>query len=150
MRRVWYVGVSGLVSLMSVVGCASIKPPAMYVEGLHVGKPHITGIPVEVRFRVQNPNPDDLVVDKVEYQLILNGVRLGRGYVAEGFDLRGFGQEHVRSQFQLNLLSLPAGVREILDHDRVKARAKGKFYVRRDGSRQEIGFTSEADVLLTR
>jgi LEA14-like dessication related protein len=149
MRRTSHAGLVALIAVV-VAACASVKPPSMYVEGLHVGKPHVTGIPMEIRFRVQNPNPDDLEVEKVEYELILNGVRLGRGYVADGFDLPGFGQARVASRFQLSLLRVPAGVREVLEHDRVKARAKGRFYVRGSGGRQEIKFSSEAEVSLTR
>ncbi len=140
----------GLLALTSVWACASLKPPSMYVEQLRLGKPHVTGIPMDIVFRVQNPNPDDLLVDKVEYELELNGVRLGRGYVAEEFELPGFGQETVSSQFRLDLLRLPAGVREVLEHDRVKARARGTFFVRGDGGRREIRFSSEAQVSLER
>ena len=145
-RWVHWVVIGVLATVVSA--CASLKPPSMHIVDLEVGKPHVTGIPMQIDFRVQNPNPEDMYVDKVEYELILNGVRLGRGYVPDGFELRGFEQERVSSQFQLSLLKLPAGVREVLDHDRVKARAKGKFYVRAEGGRKEIKFDSEAEVKL--
>ena len=141
-----------LVGLLAAIGatsaCASLKAPTMHVEGVRVGKPHVTGIPMDVDFRIQNPNPEDLRVDKVEYELILNGVRLGRGYIADGFDLRGFDQATVSSRFEMSLLRLPAGVREVLEHDRAKARARGKFYVRDEGASHEIGFDSEAEISL--
>jgi LEA14-like dessication related protein len=95
---------------------------------------------------VRNPNPEDLLIERFEYELILNGHRLGRGYVADPVSLRGFGEERVSSDFNLNFLNVPGTVKTIRDRDRVRAQARGHFYVREGGGFKKIGFDSDAEV----
>jgi LEA14-like dessication related protein len=138
-----------LVALLGAA-CASLKPPTLSVDGLKVGDMGVTGVAMDVRFRVRNPNPEPMTVDRFEYELFLNGERLGRGYDPKGFELEGFGEEKVTSRFDVNLLSLPGAVREVMRHDRGHARVKGHFYVRRGGGLKKMGFDADADVDLRR
>ena len=85
-----------------------------------------------------------------EYELFVNGNRLGRGYESKGLDLEGYGETKVRTRFDVNLLSLPGAVKDVLGQDRVKARAKGKFYATGSFGRKELGFDSDAEVDLRR
>jgi LEA14-like dessication related protein len=142
---------ASLLTALALAACATLKPPTMRVEGLKVKKAGITGVGMEVRFQLRNPNPDDLVVERFEYELELNGHRLGRGYQPEGLTLRGFGEERVTSQFDVGLLNLPGAVKALLDEDRVKAKVKGHFYVLdKGGARKKLGFDSDAEVNLRR
>jgi LEA14-like dessication related protein len=131
-----------------LVGCATLKPPQLFVDGLKVDKVRVTGVSMDVRFRIHNTNPEPLEIENFEYQLDLNGVRLGRGYYGEPLHLRGFDEAKIVSRFQLNMLSLPAGVQEILSSDHARARARGAFYVREDGGLRKLRFSSEAEVEL--
>ncbi len=128
-------------------GCATLKPPTLAVEGLHVGKLGITGAAMDVSFKLRNPNPDPMLVERFEYELFLNGNRLGRGYEPNAVNLAGFAEERVRSRFDMNFLSLPGVVKDLLDDNRVKARVKGHFYVRAaNGSRKKLPFDADASV----
>jgi LEA14-like dessication related protein len=133
-------------ALIALAGCATLKTPTLQVE--KIGKPQvgITGGQLEVVFGVRNPNPDDLLIERLEYELQLNGRRVGRGYVSDGFPLRGFERTTVRSHADLSLLGVARGVKEILDQDRVRAQVKGHFYVREGGGTRKLGFDSEAQV----
>jgi LEA14-like dessication related protein len=131
-------------------GCASLKPPTLSVDGLKVGDMGVTGVAMDVRFRVRNPNPEPITVDRFEYELFLNGERLGRGYDAKGFQLEGFGEDKVTSRFDVNFLSLPGAVRQVLRHDRGHAHVKGHFYVRRGEGLKKMGFDADAEVDLRR
>jgi len=106
----------------------------------------ITGAALNVGFRVRNPNPEAVVIEKLEYELFLNGKRLGRGYEPKGFTLEGFAEDKIMSRFDINLLSLPAAVKEVLDDDRGKARVKGNFYIRRGDGLKKLGFDADAIV----
>jgi LEA14-like dessication related protein len=140
-----------LVAALALPACATLKPPAMRLEGLKVRKAGITGVGMEVRFQLRNPNPDDMLVERFEYELSLNGERLGRGYQSESLLLRGFGEDRVTSRFDVNVFTLPGAVKAVLDHDRVKARVKGHFYVRdANGAPRKLGFSSDAEVDLRR
>lgn len=137
-------------ALVALAACASLKPPRLQVQKLDLGRLGITGASLRVEFGVRNPNPEDLLIERFEYDLILNGRSLGRGYVADPVTLRGFAEERVASRFDLNFLKVPGAVREILDKDRVRAQARGKFYVRRGGGLKELEFASDANVDLSR
>ena len=136
---------------VAAVGCASTRAPTLMVSKLGFEKAGITGARLRVDFRVRNPNPEPLDVENFEYELKLNGQRLGRGYQSDGFHLAGFADRDVSSGFDLNYLSLPGSVRAILDRDSAKAEVKGKFYVRGDGGNlRALGFKSKADVRISR
>jgi LEA14-like dessication related protein len=131
---------------LGLAACASVKPPTLRVQGLGLGRVGITGANLHVTFGVRNPNPEDLLIERFEYELILNGHRLGRGYVADPVSLRGFGEEGVSSDFNLNFLNVPGTVKAILDRDRVRTQARGHFYVRAGGGFKKIGFDAEVDL----
>jgi LEA14-like dessication related protein len=131
---------------LALSACASLKAPTLQVESLKVGKLGITGAGMDVGFRVQNPNADALLIEKMEYELKLNGRHLGRGYVSEPLDLPGFKNQRVDSRFALNFLRLPEAVMRVLDQDRAKVEVKGTFYVRQGGGLKKLGFKSDANV----
>lgn len=137
-----------IAAFAALSACATVKTPTLQVERIGKAKIGITGGRFEVAFGVRNPNPEPLLVEKIEYELRLNGRRVGRGYVVEPVRLDGFARVTVLSQADLDLIRVPGAIRDILDEDRVQARAKGDFYVR-DGDRlRKLGFDSQARVEL--
>jgi len=130
--------------------CATVKAPILQVEGLKMGKVGVTGAGMEVAFRVRNPNPESVLVERFDYELFLNGHRLGRGFQPDAVDLPGFKDERVVSRFDLNFLSLPGAVKAVLEDDRAKAKVKGHFYVRRGSGLKRMGFSSDAEVKINR
>jgi len=131
---------------LALSACASLKAPTLQVESLKVGKVGITGAGMDVGFRVQNPNPDALLIEKMEYELKLNGKPLGRGYVSEPLDLPGFKNERIDSRFALNFLRLPEAVKRVLDQDKADVEVEGTFYVRQGSGLKKLGFKSGAKV----
>ena len=137
-----------LATLATVVvasGCATLQPPRVQVQRL--GRPQVglTGATLEVTFSVRNPNPDPITIERVHYDLILNGVRVGDGFITQSVDVAGFGEARMSSRFDLNYLRVPGAVKSIVDRDRVDARTRGRFYMRRDGGRvRRVNFSSEA------
>jgi LEA14-like dessication related protein len=130
--------------------CAGTKPPALQIEGLRFDKLRLGGAGLSVNFRVRNVNPEDLFIEKFEYEFKVNGHRLGRGYYPDAVRLKGFGDERIESHFDVNFLALPGTVKNILDKDRVKAEAKGAFYVREGSGVRKLKFKSDGDVDLRR
>jgi LEA14-like dessication related protein len=130
--------------------CATVKAPILAVDGLKLGDMGLSGVAVDVGFRVRNPNPEPIRIERFEYELFVNGNRLGRGFESKGLDLQGYGETKVRTRFDVNLLRLPGAVKDVLGQDRVKARAKGKFYATGSFGKKELGFDSDAEVDLGR
>ncbi len=153
--RTW-LSVSTLLGLAVVVAfgtaCAGLKAPTLAVDSLHVRDMGITGASLDVTFRVRNPNPEPLTVERFEYELSLNGNKLGRGYEPTGFELAGFGEEKITSRFDVNLLSLPVAAKNVLERRDGRARVKGRFYVTEEGSTKlrRLGFDADADLTFGR
>ena len=113
-----------------LAGCGpKLKPPTLRVDSIAVKGLRLTGVGLDVRFQIRNTNPDDLLIEKFEYELELNGKALGRGYYTDAVRLRGFGEAELTSRFDLDFLKLPAGIKAILERDEVDAEANGTFYV---------------------
>jgi LEA14-like dessication related protein len=125
-----------------------VKAPILAVDGLKVGDMGITGVALDVRFRVRNPNPEPLSIDRMEYELFVNGNRLGRGFDSKGLALLGFGEDKVQSRVDVNFLALPGAVKDVLRQDRVKARVKGNFYTSGSYGNKRLGFDADAEVNL--
>lgn len=139
-----------ILAALGLAACATLKPPTLAVDALKVGDMGITGVAMDVTFRVQNPNPEPLRVERFEYELSLNGQRLGRGFQAEGFELPAFGEQKVSSRFNVNLLSLPGAVKQVLQRDEARAKVKGDFYVSHGDGTKKLGFDADAEVKLKR
>lgn len=139
-----------VVSAAALGACSTLKTPLLQVEGVHLDRVRVTGAGIGVNFRVQNPNPEPLLIERFEYELKLNGRRLGRGYHTEPIRLDGFRDERLQSRFGLNFLSLPGAVREMLDDNRANVQVKGNFYVREGGGLRKMGFSNTAHVDLGR
>lgn len=133
---------------LAFAACATVKPPTLQVQGVKKAKVGLTGTRLDVVFGVRNPNPEDLAVDKLEFELRLNGHSVGRGYVSEPFTVRGFAEERVASSVNINYLQMPGAVRAVLGDDEVRAQARGSFYVREGNGLKRLKFDSDAKVQL--
>jgi len=134
------------VTLVSAA-CASVEAPRIQVQRL--GRPQVglTGATLDVTFSVRNPNPEPITIERVQYDLFLNGVRVGDGFITQAVEVEGFGEARMSSRFDLNYLRVPGAVKSILDRDRVDARTRGRFFMRRDGGRvRRVNFSSRADL----
>jgi LEA14-like dessication related protein len=139
---------AGLVLAALVVPGCGVKAPILTVDRLKVGDMGVTGVALDVRFRVRNPNPEPLNVDRMEYELFINGNRVGRGFDSKGLPLPGFGEGRVESRVDVNFLALPGTIKDVLREDRVKARVKGHFYTSGHYGNKRLGFDADAEVSL--
>ena len=64
-----------------------VKAPVLALDGMKLANMGVTGASLDVRFRVRNPNPEPLRIERMEYELLVNGDRVGRGG-SEERDLR--------------------------------------------------------------
>jgi LEA14-like dessication related protein len=139
-----------VVVLLSAAGCATFHPPTLQVQHIGRGRVGLTGVTLDVEFVIRNPNQQDLRIDRIEYELDLNGRHVGRGFVERPVVVRGYGQERGTSEFDINFLSLPGAIKDMLTKDRVRARASGFFFLKKrpDAQVDRVRFSSDADVNL--
>ena len=128
--------------------CASVKPPSVRVAGLHLDGVSLTGARVDVGLQIRNVNPEDLAIERFDYEVKLNGKVLGHGYQSEPVMLRAFAEDRVVTRLDVNFLRIPGVVKEALDRDRVDAEVKGTFYVREGSGLRKIRFGSRGNVNL--
>jgi LEA14-like dessication related protein len=139
-----------LVSALLAGGCAGMKPPTLAVDGLKVGDMGLSGVALDVGFRIRNPNPEPLRIERFEYELLVNGSSLGHGYEPKGTELAGFGEAKLTSRLDINTLKVPGAVLKVLRQDKVRARAKGKYYTSGTYGKKELGFDSDVEVDLSK
>jgi LEA14-like dessication related protein len=130
--------------------CASLKPPTVRVAGIHLDGVSLTGARVDVGLEIRNVNPENLQIERFEYEVKLNGQVLGRGFNSDPLMLGGFKEDKVVSRLDVNFLRIPGVVKNALDRDRVDAEVKGTFYVREGSELRRIKFGSHGDVDLSR
>jgi LEA14-like dessication related protein len=130
--------------------CASIKPPAVRLAGIHLDGVSLTGARVDVGLEIRNVNPENLQIERFDYEVKLNGRVLGRGYQSDPLMLRGFEENRVVSRLDVNLLKIPGALKEALDRDRADAEVKGTFYVREGSQLRKVKFGSRGNVDLNR
>jgi LEA14-like dessication related protein len=137
---------AALLTAALLQACATTKPPTLRVQGLDFGKVGFTGVSVDVAFMVRNVNADPLLIERFEYELDVNGEHLGRGYYSDPIRIDGFKEEQVVSRFDINFLRVPGTVKAVIDSDTARARARGKFYVRKGDSLETLKFDNDAEV----
>jgi len=130
--------------------CASVKPPTVRVAGIHLDGVSLTGARVDVGLEIRNVNPEDLRIERFDYEVKLNGQVLGHGFNSDPLLLAGFKEDRVVSRVDVNLLRIPGAVKRALDRDRVDAEVKGTFYVRDGSGLRKIRFGSRGNVDLNR
>jgi LEA14-like dessication related protein len=120
------------------------------VQSLKRGEIGITGAKLDVVFQVRNPNPKEVAVEKIEFELLLNGNGVGRGLVSAPFRIRGLADENVVATVDVSDLAMPGAVRAVLGESEVRAEARGVFYARQGGGLKKLDFDSDARVSLGR
>lgn len=130
--------------------CASTKAPSVRVAGLGFKGANLGGAAIDVALHLRNVNPEELRIERFEYELKINGKTLGRGFGPQTVTLGGFKEERVTTRLDVNLLRLPGAVRSALERDRVDAQVKGAFYVRDGNSLKKLKFGSRGAVDLNR
>jgi LEA14-like dessication related protein len=136
-----------LLTVLTAAACATLEPPRIQVQRLGRVQMGLTGATIDVTFGVRNPNDYPVTIDRVRYDLYLNGVRVGDGFITQRVEVGPYGEARMSSRFDLSYLRVPGAVRSIMERDRVDARTRGRFYMRRDGGRERrVNFSSEATV----
>jgi len=130
--------------------CASVKPPTVRVAGIHLDGVSLTGARVDVGLHIRNVNPENLQIERFEYEVKLNGQVLGHGFNSDPLTLAGFKEDKVVSRVDVNFLKVPGVVHKVLENDKVDAEVKGTFYVREGSGLKKIKFGSHGNVDLSR
>src|SRR5215468_10604117 len=98
---------AGLLALaLLATACASVKPPSVRVADVHVGRISLTGAAVDVGLLVRNANPEDIRIERFEYEIRLNGRSLGKGFQPDPLVLGGFKEDKVTSRLDISFLKV--------------------------------------------
>ena len=134
-------------ALLAACASAPLRPPTLQVAGLAVGDMGLTGVSLDVKFRVRNPNEKAIKVERFEYELAVNGQSLGRGFQPYDVKIEPFEDREVVSRFDLNLLKVPGVVKSVLGEKQVDAHVEGLFYLK---GQSPLPFSSDARIDLSK
>src|SRR5262245_25418064 len=110
-----------------LTACASVKPPTVRVAGIHFDGVSLTGARGDVGLHIRHVSPENLQIERFEYEVKLNGQNLGHGFNSDPLMLEGFKEDKVVSRVDVNLLKVPGVVKKSLEKDKVDAEIKGTF-----------------------
>jgi len=134
--------------LASAVACRKPDPPLMTVDAVKAVDWAVTGVALDITFKLRNPNPKALRIERFDYDLFLNGQLVGHGYQSTGVDLPGFAEQKVTSRLDVSFLTAPFAIKEIFKQKNALAKAKGNFYVKLGWTTRAVPFDRDMDFTL--
>ena len=96
----------------------TLHKPRIGLGGLQVDGLSLTGAKLGLDITVVNPNPFDLILQALDYDLDIDGHSWARGTTQEAITLPARGKGVIRLPIQLNLLQLGKGGRHLLKNRR--------------------------------
>jgi LEA14-like dessication related protein len=84
---------------------ANLKAPEVQVRNVSLGRLDLSGLEMLVDLRLRNPNNIALPITGVEYNLMLQNIKVADGRQAESRILPALGETDVRLGLNLNLLA---------------------------------------------
>ena len=109
-----------LLAALAMNGCATmrdgaaIQEPIVTLAGLRVRDVQLFEQRYTVVLRVQNPNPVELPIRGMSYQMLLNKVELGRGASPQSVVIPPYGESLVEVDLTSNAFSLAQRVKDIV------------------------------------
>ncbi|HVL01972.1 MAG TPA: LEA type 2 family protein [Dongiaceae bacterium] len=103
----------GAGSALALTGCNAIKAanleaPEVRVANVAMGRFDLSGLELLVDLHLRNPNDIDLPITGLEYNFILQGVKVAEGRQAKSQTLPALGETDMRLGLNVNLLSSAA------------------------------------------
>jgi len=136
------------VCVLAATACRRPDPPVMTIDAVKAVDWSVTGVALDITFKLRNPNPKQLKVERFDYDLFLNGQLVGHGYQSDGFELAGFAEQKVKSRLDVSFLKAPFAIKEIFKQKNALAKAKGNFYVKLGWTTTAVPFDRDMDFTL--
>jgi len=115
--------------LNGCAGTAALDPPTVYLANLTLTDATLFEQRYRLQFRVQNPNPVDLPIDGIAYELELNGQPFAQGVGDRSISVPRYGSALLDVEGSSNLLNMvrQATVPKPGEAGHVQYRLKGKL-----------------------
>lgn len=104
LRQFFVRGLAGLILLVGIAGCASLKPqaPEVSIDSVRLLEMGFAEQKFGILLRVRNPNDREFMLNKLDYQLELSGSPFARGQLDRAVSLAAKGE---------TLIEVPANMR---------------------------------------
>jgi LEA14-like dessication related protein len=137
-----------MTAVTAVIACEPFQKPILQVQTVGRGRVGLTGTTLHVEFAIRNPNREAISIERIEYELDVNGHSLGRGFVPNPVSIAGFASERTSSDLDVSYLRVPAVVKDLLNGGRTRAHVSGHYFLRRreGASLDRMGFSGDADL----
>ncbi len=98
------VGTTAALTGCSLLQSTQLQAPEVQVRNVQIGRLDLSGLELLVDLRLRNPNDLALPVTGVEYNLMLQGVKVADGRQAQSVTLPALGETDLRLGLNVNLL----------------------------------------------
>lgn len=99
------VGSTAALAGCSLLQTANLQAPEVRVRNVQIGRLDLSGLELVVDLRLRNPNDIALPVTGVEYNLMLQGIKVADGRQAQSVTLPALGETDLRLGLNVNLLT---------------------------------------------
>jgi LEA14-like dessication related protein len=119
--------------LATGAACRPPSPPSLAIDGMKIADMGVTGAVLDISLRMRNTDPNPLRIERFEYDLLVDGKKVGHGYYPQALDIAAFTEQKISSRFDLNFLALPGAVKSLFQKDKVAAEILGTYYIKQMG-----------------
>lgn len=105
--------IAGWLSACNTVPTGALAEPIVHLSDLRLRDVGVFEQHYTIKLRVENPNPFELPINGMSYQVLLNKVELGRGTSRQTVTIPPFGEHIVEVDLSSNMFSLMQRVQEI-------------------------------------
>jgi LEA14-like dessication related protein len=144
-RRAARLAVLGAL-LAPAAACRTPSPPSLAIDGMKIADMGVTGAVLNISLRMRNTDPNPMRIERFEYDLLVDGKKVGHGYHPETIDIAAFTEQKITSRFDLNFLALPGAIKSLFQKDQVPAEIQGTYYVRQMGRLRGLPMQAKATV----
>ena len=136
-----------LAMLLLMAGCAGLpagmQPPAVTIADFGIGNAGLFEQQFNLRLRVQNPNPDELRIDGIAFDIDVNGQPFAKGVGNQNVVVPRYGSDFMTAEAVSTLGGLLRQFGRVTE-GKFKYRIKGVLSI--GGTRQPFEETGEFDV----
>lgn len=91
-----------------------LKLPSVKMGGLKLKKLNLTSADIELGIKINNPNAFGMILNKLNYDLNINGQPWGSGVTSNAMNVNQKGESEIKIPLSLNFLQIGTGVYQML------------------------------------
>ncbi|MFH1688733.1 MAG: LEA type 2 family protein [Candidatus Eisenbacteria bacterium] len=114
-----------LTCLFAITSCSEIEEPIVTMTGVNLRGASLEGIVLELLLEVENPNGFGANIGELEYSVMLDNIKVGKGEQSDPIAVPADGTVEVAIPFTIVWSGVDKGLKKLLDGEEHEWRLKG-------------------------